>query len=860
MIMNWIVGASLLLGGLFSVSLVFAFLMRGRSTQPAVKNEVNLEPIFKRLQLYSEESVATNSYDHIRGKVVKSRDVIHKYPSILFNPDHVYLTLPDGVRLSQVQQCLKGLGQELFKAGRIPSQYLQSQATGYPNRVRLNYCSELESRLSAVCYEAGLSNKTQAGDVILPSIVVTDSALIVIPGEVILSKAALEKAIPYFNAVLGGGSFEFDSQKISLEDGRYSVSKKVRLEPFLGSGQILLQKFDTWIEQYIAPNKSNPDQWYLGQEKSSGKDYWLPTISYPALLISGGMGSGKTTTVKSILASRLALGKVQMYFFDGKASQDWASMAQRTSKFPLLVPREERVNPLVEFDNLINRIWNEYKRRQALLQTSQSSNFLEHNSKSGTEKLTSVVTLLEEAGVIFNFLDFNSTHDIIGSSANKLKRLLKESRSFGFNYVLVNQEVTAASVPPVLAKNMTYLIHRSNQQTASYFKCEEIVSLDKGEFIYISEGNQYTLRNFYLGSDTQIEETLNLIGVPASLEKESINYNLVGYTGAEKTNNQFHALSKISLLRGCEITEWKDDSISDVAAVVKAGNSSVAISYLGKDEVSARHIQSIYAKTDFHLFILDQTLTEAAEDKLIDRARSGDFAPTNPIFISQQRFLKLIEQSFKDEELTPVLNLIQKASNEAVERAEEERKADVKAEEATTESLESVKLTVKELHRIKELKVKTDASAKKKGDALELFLAALYKAQGYAVTLGRKNLVKAGFIEDYSDRGGDCGLDLVAEKEGEVLAIQAKAYTGQVSVNAVEQVVRACAYVKSKKGIEAKPLVIATSILSDPATDYARMAGVKVVEMPALVKMVADLEASAPKSKGGRPKKDGGHS
>jgi Holliday junction resolvase len=104
------------------------------------------------------------------------------------------------------------------------------------------------------------------------------------------------------------------------------------------------------------------------------------------------------------------------------------------------------------------------------------------------------------------------------------------------------------------------------------------------------------------------------------------------------------------------------------------------------------------------------------------------------------------------------------------------------------------------------------------GAEFELAIAAIYQKQGYAVTVTKAS--------------GDFGVDVIAERTGEMLAIQTKRHQSSVGVEAVQQVVSGATYYKATRAV-----VVTNSWFTAPAIDLAERAGVELVDRKALAKL-----------------------
>jgi restriction system protein len=117
-------------------------------------------------------------------------------------------------------------------------------------------------------------------------------------------------------------------------------------------------------------------------------------------------------------------------------------------------------------------------------------------------------------------------------------------------------------------------------------------------------------------------------------------------------------------------------------------------------------------------------------------------------------------------------------------------------------------------HRLKTLSHVDDLD----GYEFEWLVADLYEKKGYSV-----NVTKLS---------GDYGVDIIAKKGNEVLAIQAKRYTDKVGVKAVQEALAGATYYKATNAV-----VVTNSFFTDPAKQLAERIGVKLINKKRLAIM-----------------------
>lgn len=112
------------------------------------------------------------------------------------------------------------------------------------------------------------------------------------------------------------------------------------------------------------------------------------------------------------------------------------------------------------------------------------------------------------------------------------------------------------------------------------------------------------------------------------------------------------------------------------------------------------------------------------------------------------------------------------------------------------------------------------------GIELEFAVKEIYEKNGYSTSLTQKS--------------GDYGVDVIAYKGSEVLAIQTKRYAKPVGVRAIQEVASGYVYYRATK-----PLVVTNSTFTENAKTLAHTLGVELIDRKKLEKMWA--EAFPPK-------------
>lgn len=111
------------------------------------------------------------------------------------------------------------------------------------------------------------------------------------------------------------------------------------------------------------------------------------------------------------------------------------------------------------------------------------------------------------------------------------------------------------------------------------------------------------------------------------------------------------------------------------------------------------------------------------------------------------------------------------------------------------------------------------------GTEFEEYLAGLFQLHGYQVQL--------------TPTSGDYGADLLLSKQGQLIAVQAKCYTGSVGVAAVQEALSGMAYYQCHSA-----WVVTTGNYTPNAVELARQSKVRLLDSTELGKLIKQLEDS----------------
>lgn len=108
------------------------------------------------------------------------------------------------------------------------------------------------------------------------------------------------------------------------------------------------------------------------------------------------------------------------------------------------------------------------------------------------------------------------------------------------------------------------------------------------------------------------------------------------------------------------------------------------------------------------------------------------------------------------------------------------------------------------------------------GEEFEVFVAEIFSKMGYIV-----NVTKVS---------RDFGVDVIAEKDGTKIGIQAKCYSNPVSNSAIQEIVAGMKYYDCQKGI-----VVTNSIFTKAAIDLARINSIQLWDRKKLEEKIAEI-------------------
>ena len=95
---------------------------------------------------------------------------------------------------------------------------------------------------------------------------------------------------------------------------------------------------------------------------------------------------------------------------------------------------------------------------------------------------------------------------------------------------------------------------------------------------------------------------------------------------------------------------------------------------------------------------------------------------------------------------------------------------------------------------------------------------------------------KMGYVSEVTKHTGDFGVDVIAEKDGMKIAIQAKCYTGSVSNSAVQEIVAGMKYCSCQRGV-----VVTNSTFTKAAIELARSNSIQPWDRKILEEKISEI-------------------
>lgn len=208
----------------------------------------------------------------------------------------------------------------------------------------------------------------------------------------------------------------------------------------------------------------------------------------PHLLVLGKTGSGKTTTMQSLVLSLANLyADSEWIFVDGKSGSEWNIFATHLSSTPVFKEGDEAPDRSKVFALAIGKIYAEFRRRQTLYVEVKASDLKSYRVNAAKE-LPRLFVVIDEVMPFLVDIDFPANASIPETSAYMLRALLAQARSYGIHIIVSTQRMNA-DMPSVMRGNLTtQLFHSSAKKDAIAMDIPVDRKLRAGEYFLRGSG------------------------------------------------------------------------------------------------------------------------------------------------------------------------------------------------------------------------------------------------------------------------------------------------------------------------------------------------------------------------------------
>ncbi|WP_413560747.1 restriction endonuclease [Bdellovibrio sp. HCB209] len=873
----------------------------GESTTAHMMN-FGMQKVFKKLLLVGLEKVEDTTANKY-GRYISRKYEIEVPPVVNFHDNNeIVITFAPSVPKARIKETVRGLGVELHKLSALSSPLVLMSSTGYANQYRYKVSTEVEAKLHELLEKAGLCAK-RGDEYVYPSFHFTDSGAICLDcSDLPLNIEDIKGAIDDFN---------------TLSDRKYSrdfverVGKTYLIHPLvareLDFGRPIEERFNVFNELVIKPmreyfSKNHQMLWYIGElydgNMNIGTNHLFePMDSSPHMFLAGVTGSGKSESAVTILSAlKIAHGDdVRVYVANGMDSTDLDSLANYLSDRPVAYNGENLGKPALCYLNDMLLM----ARKEAVFRAEE---FRNKSKLTGNEivkiqqyrkygfKMPEIVIFVDEFRAFMPFIKYNENKEKENTVAFLLQKILAEYRKYGIHLILGTQKTRAQDVPKDLADNLGLkMIHRVETDMQNYLetigmnfgsfspsaipKDNESTKFEessKGRFILPTSGYHckrtggsiipgkmpylsFNRPKFYasLGFAVQIHKPWDDSVI---INVDDIDpFNEVDlYNRFNKAFFQFHTSEELFPISSIKATFCFNK--------VEVNGKTIGFGFVSPDECTPDNARKLLSyKLDGYVWVLTSDKDTDGIKKMSTLASECPFVQVWPlhkyrkelirnlIALNDQRdiddwFVKEMDDCAtysKDINKKPGFSFAP-TDNSSIDEGESKWKI--------------AGVTTKELERIAALKGHTDAQKIKKGKLFELFIVEMLKEMGNEKVHYDKSL-KNQFIP-WQDGDGDYGLDIVIEKDNELILGQCKNFAWNIGNKAVQQIVAAKSIVEgylSEKGLT-KPItqlwVFGTNDYTTPAETQAKYSGVQLVDMATLRHWVKEVEDKKPETRG----------
>lgn len=315
----------------------------------------------------------------------------------------------------------------------------------------------------------------------------------------------------------------------------------------------LLKPYEDQIIAKMRPPKSDPcgyENIFLGEVTDSR--WWSSSRIYaqlatnPHMVIVGQTRSGKSKSVQSFIYSFARAFPDTIWFFcDGKSSPDYHPFAEYLSEFPMAGMSTNETDKLIELANIIEEVWKIFQQRIRAFNDAQAngvacSTIYEYRKFVGP--MPQVWLVIDEFAAFQQEMSFRANMDVSGTLADRIRRLLAESASYGIHILLASQRYQQEDFPPRIRSNLTTnIIHNVQSKDAKFLELEDATQLPKGSYILRASGifceytglSEMRCKLPYIGDYVTplIKKTIEPID---KTRKKDFNYNLLYKKGDDE--------------------------------------------------------------------------------------------------------------------------------------------------------------------------------------------------------------------------------------------------------------------------------------------------------------------------------------
>lgn len=263
-------------------------------------------------------------------------------------------------------------------------------------------------------------------------------------------------------------------------------------------------------------NNSFKDLMVYGIKEDTGEYLTIDPLSMPGSLFCGGMGSGKSMAARfSAVTHMLSNGDRSLYFFVDpiKGASDYKFLWTHNKENTISV-----INSFENFVSLVDFLHEEVSSRIELLKETTFPNLRAYNKNQKRSKpVAEIHVFIEEFSAITqsNLIMFHTNVDIEGTTANKLKNLMRVGRSLGIYLNLSSPRATYTDIPgalkPGISHVMCFKVPSINDAAAmNLAHATEILMSEKGRCAY-EDGN---FLQFPLLTDAMLPELFKEFSKP----------------------------------------------------------------------------------------------------------------------------------------------------------------------------------------------------------------------------------------------------------------------------------------------------------------------------------------------------------